>query len=156
MHLHVCPKKHRLVIKHKLLSVLLIWLSSLSLKQCEQLYLFMSKEVFLTVEKILLYSSVPMRAEKRLPDKYSPLLYMVKIEPTSAGWALCLQRRGKKNNVSINVSLPRPDFKEIASSSRNSCRQLKFPNGHFKFFLLLLQCHFYLFTFFLNSTRNLV
>lgn len=46
-------------------------------------------------------------------------------------------------------------LKEIASSSRNSCRQLKFPNGHFKFFfLLLLQCHFYLFTFFFKFNKK--
>lgn len=48
--------------------------------------------------------SVPMRAEgeKKLPDKYSPLLYMVKIELTSASCALCLPR-GEKNNLSIKA-----------------------------------------------------
>lgn len=34
--------------------------------------------------------TLPESAESKRPDKYSPLLYMVRIELTSAGCALCL------------------------------------------------------------------
>lgn len=44
--------------------------------------------------------SLPNSAESKLPDKYSPLLYMVKIELTSAGCSLCFHRKGKKTRVS--------------------------------------------------------
>lgn len=40
--------------------------------------------------------SLPNSAESKLPDKYSPLLYMVKTELTNAGCAPCVRRKGKK------------------------------------------------------------
>lgn len=48
------------------------------------------RSFFTVIREVALMCSLPKSSESKRLDKYSPLLYMVKIELTSAGCALCL------------------------------------------------------------------
>ncbi len=50
--------------------------------------------------------SLPKGAESKRLDKYSPLLYMVKIELTSAGCALCLPQENTVPHQNVPGSAP--------------------------------------------------
>lgn len=59
---------------------------------------------FSSISNEVLFSKavLPPSAESKLPDKYSPLLYMVKTELNSAGCSPCVRTKGKKT-VSTNL-----------------------------------------------------